>query len=75
MKNSFNLSEFSLNSSINTTTMIISRSILNNLKFKKIEKLEDYLFKCELLKKNVVAHKLNVVSAYRILDERNLVKR
>ena len=70
LKNSFNLGEFCLNSSINTTTMIISRSILKNLKFKKIEKLEDYLFKCELLKQHVVAHKFSQSSSfYRILEK------
>ena len=41
IQNSLNFNQFVLNSSINTTTMIISRSILKNLKFKKIEKLED----------------------------------
>ena len=50
--------------------MIISRSILKNLKFKKIEKLEDYLFKCEILKQNITAYKYNKASSfYRILDE------
>ena len=31
--------------------MILKRSLIKNLKFKKINKLEDYLFKCELLKR------------------------
>ncbi len=67
---SFDLNKFSLNSSINTTTMIISRKILNNLKFKKISKLEDYLFKCEILKLGYKAYKFDSNSAYyRILDK------
>ena len=33
--------------------MIIARSILGNHRFKKVELLEDYLFKCELLKNNL----------------------
>ena len=45
IQNTFNFNQFTLNSSINTTTMIFSRSILKNLKFKKIKKLEDYIFK------------------------------
>ena len=65
----FDLNEFTLNSSINTTTMIICRNILDNLKFKKIRKLEDYLFKCEILKFGHIAHKFNSNSAYyRILN-------
>ena len=50
----FNLNQFTLNSSINTTTMIISRSIIKNLKFKNIKKLEDYLFKCHILKQTLL---------------------
>ena len=70
IRNSFNLNQFTLNSSINTTTMIISRSIIKNLKFKNIKKLEDYLFKCQILKTNITAHKFNRPSAfYRILNE------
>ena len=70
IRNSFNLDQFTLNSSINTTTMIISRSIIKNLKFKKIKKLEDYLFKCQILRTNITAYKLNKPSAfYRILNK------
>lgn len=70
IQNSLNFNQFVLNSSINTTTMIISRSILKNLKFKKIEKLEDYLFKCQILKQNIIAYKFNSSSAfYRILKK------
>ena len=62
--------KFIRNTSINTTTMIISRSILGTHKFKNINLLEDYLFKCELLKKkNIVAKKLNEnLAFYRILS-------
>ena len=70
LKDSFNFNEFTLNSSINTTTMIIKRTLIKNLKFKKVKKLEDYLFKCQILKKNIVAYKFNSPSAfYRILDK------
>ncbi len=65
-----NFENFTHNTSINTSTMIISRSILKNLKFKKINKLEDYLFKCEILKQNIEAYKLDKCLAfYRILDK------
>ena len=65
----FNFDTFIKNSSINTTTMIISRSILNTHRFQKIKLLEDYLFKCKLLKKNNIATKLNEdLAFYRILN-------
>ncbi len=70
IQSSFNFSQFTLNSSINTTTMVISRSIIKNLKFKNIKKLEDYLFKCQILRKKVIAYKFNKASAfYRILNQ------
>ena len=69
LKDYFNYGTFIKNSSINTTTMIITRSILGNHKFKKVKMHEDYLFKCEILKNNNVAHKLHDITAfYRILD-------
>ena len=56
--------------------MIIKRSILNNLKFKKIKLMEDYLFKCNLLKKNNIARKLDEnLATYRILDKSRSSKR
>ena len=65
----FNYKTFIKNSSINTTTMIISRSILGNHRFMKVKLLEDYLFKCKLLKDNNTAKKLNEdLAFYRILN-------
>ena len=70
VKNYFNYKTFIRNSAINTTTMIIARSILLSHRFKKIELLEDYLFKCELLKSNNVASKFNEnLAYYRILEK------
>ena len=70
LKNSFDFKSFTKNSSINTTTMIIARSILNCHRFRKIQLLEDYLFKCKLLKSNNVAKKLpESLAYYRILDK------
>ena len=51
LQSKLNFNEFIKNTSINTSTMIIERSIVKTHKFKKV-KLEDYLFKCEILKKN-----------------------
>ena len=49
--------------------MIIARSILGSHRFKKVKLLEDYLFKCELLKNNFKATKLGEdLAFYRILN-------
>jgi teichuronic acid biosynthesis glycosyltransferase TuaG len=70
IKSEFDFKAFIKNSSINTTTMIISRSILGSLRFKKIKLCEDYLFKCKLLKKNNIAKKLNEnLAFYRIVNQ------
>lgn len=69
IKSFFDYDAFIKNSSINTTTMIIERSILGTHRFKKIALLEDYLFKCDLLKKNFIARKLEEdLAFYRILN-------
>jgi len=69
LKNFFDYDAFIKNSSINTTTMIIARSILGSHRFKKVKLLEDYLFKCELLKNNFKATKLGEdLAFYRILN-------
>ena len=70
LKDHFDYNMFTKNSSINTTTMIIERSILSNHRFRKIKLCEDYLFKCQILKDNNVARKLNESLAYyRILNK------
>ena len=55
--NSFTFRSFIKNSSINTSTMIIERKYLKNLKFRKLDLLEDYIFKCELMKKTKISFK------------------
>jgi len=47
----YNYSQFVLNTSIATSTMIIHKKIINNLFPSKLRLCEDYLFKCKLLKK------------------------
>ena len=70
LKDHFNYEIFIKNSSINTTTMVIARSILGSHRFRKIKLCEDYLFKCKLLKSNNVAKKLNEnLAFYRILNK------
>ena len=75
-RNYFDYDSFTKNSQINTTTMIITRSILGSHKFKKVKMHEDYLFKCEILKNSNIAHKLNDITAfYRIVDRSRSRKR
>ena len=70
LKNIFNFNAFIRNSSINTTTMIIRRSILGTHRFKKIKLMEDYLFKCQLMRDNNIAKKFNEsLASYRIINE------
>ena len=47
-----NFNSFTKNTSINTSTMMITRKLLKDVRFKNLKKLEDYIFKCNLFKKN-----------------------
>jgi teichuronic acid biosynthesis glycosyltransferase TuaG len=49
---SFDYKKFLYNSSIGTSSMILSRKIIGVIKFPKVKTLEDFSFKCEILKKN-----------------------
>ena len=61
--------KFTKNSSINSSTMILTRKIVKGVYFKKIPLLEDYLFKCELLSKGITAYKYdNNFDFYRIIE-------
>ena len=66
VKGKFNLEEFINNSSIAMSTVIVERSLIKNLKFKKLKICEDYLFKCEILKKQNAYKCEDVVMFYRI---------
>ena len=62
----YNLNSFLKHSSMSTSSIIIKREILNNILFQNV-KHEDYLFKCDLLKKGEVAYKvLDTFVFYRI---------
>jgi len=76
LRNSFDFNTFTKNSSINTTTMVIKRSILQTHRFKKLRLLEDYLFKCQLLNNDNMAKKIDEdLAFYRILDKSRSSKR
>tara|TARA_Y100000817_G_C16707606_1_gene477803 strand:+ start:36 stop:785 length:750 start_codon:yes stop_codon:yes gene_type:complete len=62
----FSFEKFIYNSSIAMSTIIINRSILKNIKFKKLKICEDYLFKCEILKEHDAFKCENATMFYRI---------
>jgi len=47
----FNFSSFTKNTSIATSSMIVNRAITNKVKFSNTKICEDYIYKCNLLKK------------------------
>ena len=49
--NKFYFENFINNSSINTSTMILERKYLKEVKFRNLKLMEDYIYKCELMKK------------------------
>lgn len=66
----FDYQSFMKNSSINTSSMIIKKTILGTTRFKNLRLLEDYVFKCDLLKKGHIAYKLNKCSvSYRLFPD------
>ncbi len=52
IQNNFTFDKFINNSSINTSTMILERKHLHKVKFRNLKLMEDYIFKCELMKKS-----------------------
>jgi teichuronic acid biosynthesis glycosyltransferase TuaG len=62
-----NYENFIRNTSIATSTMMVKRNVINNIKFSKTKICEDYYFKCKLLKKVKYAFCLNkYLTKYRI---------
>ena len=63
----FNFDAFIKDTSIGTSTMIVKRSELGNVKFSNTKICEDYFFKCQILKKVNYAHCLaESLTKYRI---------
>ena len=63
----FSYSSFIKNTSIATSTMMIKRNKINNIKFTDTKICEDYFFKCKLLKKVNFALNLNqYLTKYRV---------
>lgn len=54
IEDSFSFNKFTLNSSINTSTMILEKKFIKNFYFKNVKLMEDYIFKCELMKRSKI---------------------
>ena len=63
----FNFNTFIKNTSIGTSTMVLKKDLIRNLKFTNTKICEDYYFKCKILKKIGYAHCLpKTLTKYRI---------
>lgn len=65
-----NYENFIGNTSISTSTMIIEKKIIKNIRFAKTKVCEDYFFKCRILKRISYAFCLNkILTKYRVRDD------
>ena len=69
---SFNYNQFLKNTSIGMSSMIIERSIMKTTKFRNLKICEDYLFKCEILKKGYSAKKFNQNTMFYRISKNSL---
>ena len=65
-KKQFTFSKFVKDTSIATSTMIVKKSLIGNIKFIKTKICEDYFFKCKILKKTNANCLLENLTHYRI---------
>ncbi len=66
----FTYYSFIKNTSIATSTMIVKRKIIKNIKFTNTKICEDYFFKCQILKKIKIAFGVNkFLTNYRIRSD------
>ena len=66
-KKYFDFKQFTRNTSIATSTMIVKKSAIGNTKFSNVRICEDYFFKCQILKKVNHAYCLSEnLTKYRI---------
>ena len=70
--NSFNFHEFIHDTSIGMSSIIIKRSAIGNVRFKKFKICEDYFFKCEILKKNILAKKFDQNTMFYRISKNSL---
>ena len=66
-KKVYDFETFVKDTTIGTSTIVIKKNLIKNLKFKNTLIMEDYLFKCEILKKKTLAYNCDeVLTGYRI---------
>ena len=70
IENNFDFNKFVKNSSINTSTIILEKKFIKNIKFRNVRLMEDYIFKCELMKKSKIPFKKypQATAIYRIIE-------
>ena len=66
----YDYENFLNHSSMSTSSIIVKREILDNIVFKKVNH-EDYLFKCELLRKGEIAYKSEDTYVYYRINKDN----
>ena len=71
VRKEFNFEDFIHNTSIAMSTVVIKKSLINNIRFEKLSVCEDYLFKCEILRKNK-AVKCNDTTMYYCITKNSL---
>ena len=71
VRKEFNFEDFIHNTSIAMSTVVIKKSLINNIRFEKLNVCEDYLFKCEILRKNK-AVKCNDTTMYYCITKNSL---
>jgi GT2 family glycosyltransferase len=68
----FNYKKFINNSSISTSSMILRKKIIKNIYFRNLNFLEDYFFKCQILKRNVKAYRCPGSYIYYLIRSNSL---
>ena len=72
---SFNYEQFTKNTSIGMSSMIINRSVLGTIKFPKVKICEDYSFKCSILKKKMKIYDFRGKSLRNIIYDSPEIRR
>lgn len=68
----FSFNKFINNTSIATSTVVVTKKLIGNIKFNILKLCEDYAFKCQLLKKAKFAHGLNKANCFYRLRRTSL---
>jgi len=68
----YNYEKFVNDTSISTSSMIIKSKIISNIKFPNVKSLEDYIFKCRILKNGYIAKKFNFNGVFYRITKNSL---